>query len=83
MFHTYEKGLYKYFKAPLALLCGFPERSLTALNSPKIEKEMKLCYKCFTSRINNVPLKNSLYNCYLIFPYVMGVRGMGGGKGIL
>ena len=59
-----EKALYKYFKAPMALLYGYPENTLTAPDSPKIEKEIKLCYKCFKSRINNVPLKSSLCNLF-------------------
>ena len=37
-----EKVLYKYFKARMALLYGFPESSLSALDSAKIEKEIKL-----------------------------------------
>ena len=54
----------------------FPEDILTALDSFKIEKEIKRSYKCFKSRFNNVPLKKSLSNCYLIFVYLMG--GWGG-----
>ena len=54
----------------MALLYGFPASSVTALDSPKIGKEIKLCYKYFKSRINNVPSKNSS-NCCLIFPYLM------------
>ena len=38
-----EKALYKYFKSPMALLYGFAENSLTAQDSPKIEKEIQLC----------------------------------------
>ena len=59
----------------MALLYCFPEDILTALDSFKIEKEIKRSYKCFKSRFNNVPLKKSLSNCYLIFAYLMG--GMG------
>ena len=54
----------------MALLYGFPASSVTALDSPKIGKEIKLCYKYFKSRINIVPLKSSS-NCCLIFPYLI------------
>ena len=40
--HRCEKALYKYFKAAIALLYSFRENSLTALDLPKIEKEIKL-----------------------------------------
>ena len=49
----------------VSLLYVFPENSLTALDSPKTEKEIKVCCKCLKSRINNVSLKWSLCNCYL------------------
>ena len=53
----------------MALLYGFPASSVTALDSPKIGKEIKLCHKYFKSRINIVPYCSS--NCCLIFPYLM------------
>ena len=59
----------------MALLYCFPEDILTALDSLKIEKEIKRSYKCFKSRFNNVPLKKSLSNCYFIFAYLMGNWG--------
>ena len=54
-----------------ALLFGSRESSLSALDSTKIEKEEKLCYKFCKSRINNVLLKSSFYNCYLILGYLI------------
>ena len=44
-----KEALCKYFIAWMALLHGVLEGSLTSLDSPKIEKEAKLCYKCFKS----------------------------------
>ena len=72
-----EKSRYMSTSKLMALLYSFPQSSLTVLDSPKIEKEVKLCYKCFKSRINNVPLKSSLSNCYLIFAYLMGGISLG------
>ena len=63
----------------VSLLYVFPENSLTALDSPKTEKEIKVCCKCLKSRINNVSLKWSLCNCYLTCALPDGGWGGGGG----
>ena len=49
---AHKEVFYKYFKAWMTLLCDLPEISLTALDFPKIEKWVKLCYKYFKSRMH-------------------------------